>query len=621
VKTVTIFLFILLSLNIFPQSIPGYYPFKHIDVIDYQIELDLTESFRQRDNSLKGSVSILASVDTISLSRVVLDAVSLEIDTVFVDGKKAEFSYSGKYLEILLPESKNAMDKINIKIFYQRKAQSSAGFYFHKERQGYDEKDAAFTASWPANTRNWLPCKDWPDDKAFVQISVKVPSGKYVVANGSLIQKQIENEVSVFTWKDDNPMATYVITVAASEFVYQEKKIARYSDPADTVTLRFYAYESNSERFAAAFSSVPDIINFYSETFSEYPFKDLSIVLVPGLSYSALSNQTIIFFKGIPLYFTTGIIEHEIAHQWFGNYINSSDWNLWMTEGLAVYASILYREKGDEGFYKKMMQLYSGIFLEHDTTSISDGSTLKLMPVLDMLRNITGDSLYWKSFKKFLKNSEYGSASLQDFTNAFNSVTGTNLDWFMDQWFNKTGYPVYKVSWEVKKIFGYYYVFIKTEQIQETGGLFSLPLKFTFYLDGSDTTHTFLNNNKSFYSEFRFKSEPLSVIVDKDSLFLLKKVIYENDSPTVVYSFSLEQNFPNPFNSVTKIEYRIGVKSFVNIKVYDIKGGEVTTLVGEVKSPGIYETEFDAAGLASGIYFYRMQAGEAVSTQKMILMK
>jgi hypothetical protein len=86
-------------------------------------------------------------------------------------------------------------------------------------------------------------------------------------------------------------------------------------------------------------------------------------------------------------------------------------------------------------------------------------------------------------------------------------------------------------------------------------------------------------------------------------------------------AFSSEQNFPNPFNPTTKINYHIPQLSFVTLNVYDVLGSEIATLVNEEKSVGSYEIEFNATVLPSGIYFYRLQAGSFVETKKMVLMK
>ena len=86
-------------------------------------------------------------------------------------------------------------------------------------------------------------------------------------------------------------------------------------------------------------------------------------------------------------------------------------------------------------------------------------------------------------------------------------------------------------------------------------------------------------------------------------------------------SFSLEQNYPNPFNPTTNLSFVIGHLSFVTLKVYDILGREVATLVNEEKPAGVYKISFNASNLASGVYFYSLKAGGIIQTKKMVLMK
>jgi len=92
----------------------------------------------------------------------------------------------------------------------------------------------------------------------------------------------------------------------------------------------------------------------------------------------------------------------------------------------------------------------------------------------------------------------------------------------------------------------------------------------------------------------------------------------EETIPTV---FKLEQNYPNPFNPSTRIKFAVPEKSNVLIKVYDILGSEVATLVNEEMDAGWYENNFNAAGLSSGVYLYRMEAGNFISTKKMIYLR
>jgi hypothetical protein len=85
--------------------------------------------------------------------------------------------------------------------------------------------------------------------------------------------------------------------------------------------------------------------------------------------------------------------------------------------------------------------------------------------------------------------------------------------------------------------------------------------------------------------------------------------------------FLLEQNCPNPFNPTTEIGMRIAKGGLVSLKVFDVLGREVATLVNEVKQPGVYTVRWDASGVASGVYLYRLTASAFVETRKMCVTK
>jgi len=95
----------------------------------------------------------------------------------------------------------------------------------------------------------------------------------------------------------------------------------------------------------------------------------------------------------------------------------------------------------------------------------------------------------------------------------------------------------------------------------------------------------------------------------------------EEDVNITVNSFSLSQNYPNPFNPSTIIKYTLGSRQYATLKVYDVLGNEVATLVNEELPPGEYEVEYNVSNLSSGIYFYRLNAGSYSSTKKMLLLK
>ncbi len=94
-----------------------------------------------------------------------------------------------------------------------------------------------------------------------------------------------------------------------------------------------------------------------------------------------------------------------------------------------------------------------------------------------------------------------------------------------------------------------------------------------------------------------------------------------NNVTSIADNYKLSQNYPNPFNPSTKIDYSIPKSGLVSIKVYDVLGKEVYTLVNEIKNAGSYEAVFNGANFSSGVYFYRIQAGNFVETKKMYLLK
>jgi hypothetical protein len=144
-----------------------------------------------------------------------------------------------------------------------------------------------------------------------------------------------------------------------------------------------------------------------------------------------------------------------------------------------------------------------------------------------------------------------------------------------------------------------------------------------FTINSTDTTivaEVFSSNTPGDYSCYeiwtaQYLSWPyytmwnLSVLTD----------ISDDPSQKVPFDFEVSPNFPNPFNPVTKITYSLPTSQSVQLKVYDVLGREVATLVNSYQEAGTYNIQFDASGLVSGIYYYRIQAGKFTKTHKMLL--
>jgi hypothetical protein len=108
-----------------------------------------------------------------------------------------------------------------------------------------------------------------------------------------------------------------------------------------------------------------------------------------------------------------------------------------------------------------------------------------------------------------------------------------------------------------------------------------------------------------------------------DSMFVKNQATNVEDEGSLLSpnSYNLAQNYPNPFNPVTTIKYSIPESGNVSLKVYDILGNEVASLVNEEKAQGVYSVTFDASNLSSGVYFYKLQSGSFVESRKMLLIK
>ncbi|MCH8034271.1 MAG: T9SS type A sorting domain-containing protein [Bacteroidetes bacterium] len=106
-----------------------------------------------------------------------------------------------------------------------------------------------------------------------------------------------------------------------------------------------------------------------------------------------------------------------------------------------------------------------------------------------------------------------------------------------------------------------------------------------------------------------------------DSVFTITYPVSTETEERLPTEFSLEQNYPNPFNPSTSIQYEVSKRQFVTLKVYDVLGKEIVTLVNEEKPAGNYEFEFDGSALTSGIYFYQLKTDTYIETRKMVLLK
>ncbi len=186
------------------------------------------------------------------------------------------------------------------------------------------------------------------------------------------------------------------------------------------------------------------------------------------------------------------------------------------------------------------------------------------------------------------------------------------------------------ISWESFKVFDYNTMILSNCDIDfidsKTGYVSTYDSRVYKSIDGGETwvEETFPNGLSSFAMDF--VNEEIGwvfgypgIVLKRDPDFVsVDNLGYGKSYPN---KFTLYQNYPNPFNPTTKITWQSPSAGHQTIKVYDVLGNEVITLVDEYRNAGIYEVGFDASKLSSGVYFYQLKAGDFISTKKMILMR
>jgi aminopeptidase N len=359
-----------------------------------------------------------------------------------------------------------------------------------------------------------------------------------------------------------------------------------------------------------------------------------------------MENQTLISLE--PNSWNEDLVSHEFAHHWFGDMISPGTWaDVWLNEGFATYCEALWDEyTGNYTAYKNTILLDASQYLyenpgwpiydPHWAVTTPDVNTMfnvaitydKGACVLHMLRYVLGDSLFFASIKGYATdaiNFRMKNAVTDDFVQKICDVSGQDLHWFFDEWVKGANHPVYQNTSSIDP--AGHKVDVTMNQTQTNAQFFTMPveLKFSFG-SGQDTTVRVMNTaNKQDFS-FTFSKSITAVEFDPNNDIVLKEggtVVSVRMSGAGLHplSYQLEQNYPNPFNPATHIGFSIADARLVTLKVYDVLGKEVATLANTTMNPGTYTIPWNAGNLPTGIYFYRLQAGQFVQTRKLTLLK
>jgi len=614
------------------------------DVTFYDIGVDISID----SSFIRGRV--LCDFDAVQgeLSSIALNLHhSLSIDSITGNGES--FTTSSDTIYIDLDSTFSAGESGRVIIYYGGVPELAGGYKGLRYETHAGGEPIIATLSTPFLAHYWWPCKDGPGDKPdSVYIDIAIPdttiSGYELVAasNGVLEDVVIQNGKKIFRWRERHPIVPYYVMAAISNYrLYQQG----YNGPhGESFPIDYYIFDEDYTEAVAGVENLPEVMDLFSELFGKYPFDDEKYGMSQLGFYGGIENQTNTIIGQMSLsWFEISL--HELAHMWFADMITCRDWHHgWLNEGFATYSEALWAEHtgGFDAYKNKIREneFYGGgtVYLE----DISNPFNIFIGIIYDkgaytlhMLRGVMGDSLFFDALNQYSLDPSvrYGHALTEDFQTVCENVLGSSLDFFFTQWIYDEYYPIYEYSWH--QSLETLETTVRIRQVQDQYGhrpVFEMPVQLEFgFKTAADSMVTVWNDEQVQFFEFDFSDTITQVSFDPDR-WILSTVIYadiEDEIPGLrVPAFSLNQNFPNPFNPTTKISVDIpeGSPDKTSLRIYDVRGRLVKTLVEDILSPGRHTvvwdgTDGDGAPMGSGIYIYRLSNGAEEQTRKMSFVK
>jgi aminopeptidase N len=432
------------------------------------------------------------------LSQVELDCgADLTVTKVSAgtSGAPCTFSVTNGKLTIKLDKSYGPADTLLVAVEYSGKPQR--GLYFVEPSAGDRKQILSFwTQGESEDTRCWLPCYDYPNERATSEMIITVPKPMFVLSNGVLLEQQDAGATTTYHWKMDVPHVSYLISLAGADF-------AVYHDRVGDLPLDYYVAKGVDEETARRFmGNTPKMIRFFGEkTGLRYPYNKYAQVCVPDFVAGGMENITATTMTDSVLVDEIAALEgdadslvaHELAHQWFGDYLTGKDWShIWLNEGFATYFASLYTEAdlGDDAFRLEMHRTAQGYqggdqwsrraLVEEryrSSDDMFDGITYsKGSSVLHVLRGLVRDVAWWKGIREYVALHKLAVVDSDDFRKAMEAASGQDLKWFFDQWVHQAGHPELKVRWHYEDADKTVRVHVQqTQALDEQTPLFRLP--------------------------------------------------------------------------------------------------------------------------------------------------
>ncbi|HJS53914.1 MAG TPA: M1 family aminopeptidase [Chitinophagaceae bacterium] len=524
---------ILIALNLFTILISNAQ--SNIDVLNYKFHIRLNDINDTIHGAAEIKVKFLqpATETSFDFANITGKGKGMKIGKMQGHGIR-EHVHKDEKLLIILSKQMNPGDTASFIISYS--GIPADGLIISKTKYGHR---GFFADHWPDRGHHWIPCKEDPADKATVEFIVTAPEHYQVVANGVQIEEtSLGNSFKLTHWKEETPLSTKVMVIGVADYAVNLAGVVNGSIPVYS-----WVYPENKDKGFYDYALAKDILPFFINNVGPYGYKKLANVQ-SKTRFGGLENANTIFYSENSVTGTRkseGLLAHEIAHQWFGNMATEKSFgHLWLSEGFATYFTILYLEnKYGKDTATKMLKENREKIIEYSKRSSKaivdtiETDYMKLLNtnsyqkggwVLHMLRSELGDSVFWRSIRKYYATYAGGIAGTEDLQQIFQTISGNKLSQFFKQWLYSPGQPDLDIQWNFNTQLKEVTVSINQDQPGEF--IFPLEISLQFPSGRSETSKFFIDKKSKIFT-INVPEKPKSLIADPDTELLMTYTVKE----------------------------------------------------------------------------------------------
>ncbi|MDA3861210.1 MAG: M1 family aminopeptidase [Melioribacteraceae bacterium] len=506
-----------------------------IDITYYKLDVAIDND----NQNISGAITISAKSLNDGLNSIFIDLQnSLTVSSVTHGAKK--FTHENNLINITLYETYNTGEEFTILINYGGTPGSSGFGSF--EFSSHNGTPAIWTLSEPYGASDWWPCKDTPADKAdSADIWITVDTSLTPVSNGSLEEIVDNGETHTYKWHNKYPIAQYLISLAITNY---ELYLNEFVTGKDTMVVTHYNYpERLTSTRKTDLDRTVNMLELFTELYGTYPFLEEKYGHAEFGWRGGMEHQTCSSMGS----FGSGIVAHELAHQWFGDKITCKDWHhIWLNEGFATYSESAYYESvGGFSAYQTSMasemaqaKLAVGSIWVQDISSVNqifDGkrSYAKGATVLHMLRGVVGTETFYNILRAYAADTTvaYDVAVTEDFQRVCEEVSGINLEKFFQGWIYGENYPNYSYGYTVDSVANGYEVNLSIDQVQ-TKNLFWMPIQIEVKTNAGQFIYTVWDSLQTQTFKLSVDEYPTEILLDPEN-WILKETSFKFINPTL----------------------------------------------------------------------------------------